>query len=181
MKRTKLSALLIVAALSILAVGSAALTSIYLDRNVSAGSVLKDTDTGVAIQFTPMNGYDTKNIFVTDSSTGEVSFDLTKAVATGKTLNGWNTDARFLVGSASTPVFSLTNNSDLAVTVNFNDSAIQGVDVVNLIGSSTIAAGATQEYYFNIDTSNGAAGDATKTLGGILEIRGGTGTAPVNP
>ncbi len=180
MKRTKLSALLIVAALSILAVGSAALTSIYLDRNVSAGSVLIDTADGVAIQFTAMNSYDTKGVFVTNAN-GEVSFDLTKAVATGDTLNGWNTDARFLVGSSATPVFSLTNNSDLAVTVNFNDTAAEGADVVNLIGSATIASGETQEYYFDIDTSNGTNGDATKTLGGTLEIRGGTGTAPAAP
>jgi hypothetical protein len=126
-----------------------------------------------------MNGYDAKGVFITHTN-GEVSFDLKQAVASNDILNGWNTSAHFLIGSQASPIFAITNNADLPVTVHFNDSAAQATGVLKLMGSPTIAAGATQTYYFDIDTTVAGA-SATAALGGVLEIRGGTGTAPAAP
>ena len=179
MKRIKLGVLLIVAALSIIAVSSAALSSISLNRSVQAGAVLVDTTSGVAIQFTAMNNYDAKGVFITNSN-GEISFNLKQAVASNDVLNGWNTAGHFLIGSQTTPVFAISNNSDLPVTVHFNDSASQAVGVVTLVGSTTIAAGASQTYYYDINTTISGV-STTAALEGTIEVRGGSGLSPVFP
>ncbi len=179
MKRIKLGVLLIVAAFSIIAVSSAALSSVDLNRNVQAGSVLVDTASGVAIQFTAQNNYQTKGVFISNTN-GEVSFNLKQAVVSNDPLNAWNAAGHYLIGSQTAPVFSISNHSDLAVTVHFNDSASQAAGVVSLVGSGTLAAGATASYYFDINpTISGVS--PTAVLGGIIEIRGGSGAAPVAP
>ena len=76
MKKLKLGLLLLVIALGVVAVGSAALSSVSLDRSVSAGQVLVDTDPNVAVQITNISGYPG---LVKTEADGQVSLHLNEA------------------------------------------------------------------------------------------------------
>ncbi len=162
MKNVKLSLVLIVVALMVAAVGSAALASISLDRTVEAGQVLTDIDPNAAIVFTADAAYST----VIDSATkanGEVILDLNGAISNTLT-EGYNTEATFAIGTSAAPVFYITNNSDAPVAVNLS-GANGGLSLVN---PGTVPAGGKVGFYFAIDTHGVAAGSS---IGGTLTVR----------
>lgn len=169
MKRFKLSILLIVAALSIAAVGSAALSSLSFERDVTAGQILVDTDPNVAIQITGVGDY-TK--LVTENSNGEVSIDLNKVI--NRENGGFNTEARFQIGTGSNGVIRITNNSEIPVTVSLisaSDLTKNGITMIPADGgSNTITPGQSGDYYFVINTSGLPQGTV---LNATLSVQGG--------
>ncbi len=164
MKSLKLSIALMITALMIAGAATAALSTLSLDRSVSAGTVLVDTDSGAAVSFTALGSYGTSGVMVTDGTTGEVSFNMVKALGAAGT--GFNTSGTYTIGSASAGVFSITNNSDIAITVALA-SATGGL-TLNAVTSATVAAGATGTFYFSINT---AAQNETTTIGGTIQVR----------
>lgn len=168
MKRFKLVALFIAAALSIAAVGSAALTSISFDRNVSAGQILVDTDQNVAIQITNTSRY---TGLVKTETDGKVSINLNEAI--GNNVNsGFNTDAEFSIGTPTSGVIKIKNNSDIPVSVSMTNAAGNNNAITmspTNSSSSTIDAGASGDFYFTVNT-NGQ--DALKTLDAVLHVQG---------
>ncbi len=167
MKRLKIGVLFLAAVLSIAAVGSAALSSVSFDRNVSAGQILVDTDQNVAIQITNTSKY---TGLVKTESDGKVSLNLNEAI-NNSTNSGFNTDALFSIGSAANGVIKIKNNSDMPVSVSMTNAT--GNNALSLSptssSSSTIGIGASGDYYFTIDT-NGQ--DALKTLNAVLRVQG---------
>lgn len=168
MSKYKVSILLVILAMGIAAFGSAALSSIAFDRNVSAGSVLVDTDPNVAIQITNNSIYPN---LLTTASDGKVSLNLNEAINNASS-SGFNTDATYSLGTFSSGVIKIKNNSDVAVTVSLvNDVNNQGALVLlpSNDPSPTIPVGGFRDFYFTLNT-NGQ--DAVKTLSAILHIEG---------
>ncbi len=166
MKKFKFSFLLIIAALAIAAVGSAALSSISFGRSVT-GQVFVDTDENVAIQISNISNY--VGLVKTDTD-GKVSFNLNAAVG-NRANGGYNTDANFSIGTASSGVVKIKNNSDIPVTVTMNNTSNNSaISLVPTNGSSaTIGVGSSSNYYFTINT-NGQ--DASKELNAVVHIEG---------
>lgn len=165
MKHFKLSALLIIAAMGIAAVGSAALTNVSFDRNVSAGKILVDTDENVAVQFSNTSKY--SGLVKTDAN-GKVTLNLNEAISNNVN-SGFNTDAVFTIGTSGNGVIKIKNNSDIPVTVSManasNNNAISMSPVNN--SSSTIGVGASGDFYFTIDTTGQ---DSMKSLNAVLHV-----------
>lgn len=166
MKRLKLSALLIIAGLSIAAVGSAALSSISFDRSVSAGRVLVDTDENAAIQITNISDYAD---LVETQTNGEVSLNLNAALGTNPN-SGFNTDAVFSIGTSSNGVIKIKNNSDIPVTATLTNAGDQSITMNPVNGSgNTIDAGRSGDFYFTVNTGGKNAADL---LNATLHIEG---------
>ncbi len=168
MNKFKFGVLFLLVAMSIAAVGSAALSNVTFNRNVNAGQVMVDTDQNVAVQITNISKYN--NLVKTDA-TGKVSFDLNEAINNNKS-NGFNTDAVFSVGNTSTGVIKIKNNSDVPIGVTMVNDANSG-NALTLVATNnagnTIAIGASADFYFTINTSGQA---ANKTLGATLRVEG---------
>lgn len=96
--KLKVSVLIIVVALLAFSYASAALTSISLDRDVSAGTVLSDTDSNVAVKFTAGTGYAS---VLDETAGGEISLDLSSILTSPAT--GFNTEASFTIGGTDKP------------------------------------------------------------------------------
>ena len=161
--KIKIGVALIVVALLALTLGSAALTTLTIDRTITAGTVKTDTDANVVVKFAALAPYTT--LMSTDAD-GVVSFDLSKVLTAPAT--GFNADAQFTIASASGGVFSITNNSNISITVSLAGGT--GLVLKDLTGAttSTITPGAAQSFYFEIDTTGMANGSA---IGGTLQIR----------
>ena len=168
MKRLKLSVLLIIAIILVASVGSAALSSVAFDRNVSAGQILVDTDPNVAVQITNISSY---TGLVKTGLDGKVTFDLNEAI-NNSVNNGFNTDATYSIGTQASGVIKIKNNSDIPVTVTFTNDA-NNQNALTLIPTSTsnvtIGVGSASDFYFTIDT-NGQ--DAVESLNAVLHIAG---------
>ena len=166
MKKFKLGALFIIAALIIAAVGSAALSAVSFDRTVKAGKILVDTDENVAIQVTNTSKYPG---LVKADANGKVSLNLNEAINSNSN-SGFNTDALFTIGSATSGVFRIKNNSDMPVTVSMtNDSGNNNAITLTPANNSnaTIGIGGSSDFYFTINT-NGQ--EATKSLNAVLRV-----------
>ncbi|NTW95375.1 MAG: hypothetical protein HGB31_01980 [Erysipelotrichaceae bacterium] len=157
--KLKLTVLAFLAVLLISSLSAAALTSLSIDRTVESGTVLADTNANVAVKFAAGTGYAS---VLSESADGKVAFDLSKLLV--NSANGFNTDAQFQIGTALLPVFVLTNNSDDAVTV-----ALSGATGgLVLVGSASVASGASANYYFTIDSTGIAKSTA---IGGTIQVR----------
>ncbi len=168
MKKIRLSLALVLIALLVAGIGSAALSVISLDRTVEAGVVLSDVDSNVAVQISALGNYDEIGLF-NEAASGEVSFDL-KAVLSTAGDSGWNTDAHYVIGSAANGVFQVTNNSDVSVVVSLA-SVTGGLTLVDSTGDNngtTVVAGASQTFYYDIAT---AGVNKATVVGGTLQIR----------
>lgn len=164
--KKNVSIIFIVIALLTLSYSAAALTSINIDRDVTSGTVMTDVDPNVAVKFTALGSYGTYGVVKTETD-GKVSFDLSKVIsATG----GFNTDAQFTVGSAASPVFSITNNSTLAIKVTMPSSTNMKLydAATGAEANTTIAAGASASFYYVLNTD---AVDAGGFVSGTLQIR----------
>lgn len=168
MKKLKLGLLLLIVALGAAVVGSAALSSIAFDRNVSAGRVLVDTDPNVAIQITNISSY---SGLVKTEADGQVSFHLNEAISDNSGA-GLNTDAIYTIGSASSGVIRIKNNSDVAVEVVLTND-VNNLDAITLApvngASNTIEVGRASDFYFTVNTHGQ---DAGKDLKAILSVNG---------
>lgn len=165
MKRMKLRVLFLVAAVSILAVGSAALATVNFERNADA-RILVDTDDNVAIQIINTSNYDR---LVKTAPNGKVSFDLNEAI-NNKANNGFNPDAIFTVGSPTNGVIKIKNNSDIPVTVTMNSAGDNAISILPVNSSeATIGVGSSSDFYFTIDT-NGRS--ALENLNSVVKIEG---------
>lgn len=165
MRKIRLNALFLAAALAIVAVGSAALSNLSFNRSVSAGEILVDTDENVAIQISNISGYDG---LVKTEADGKVSFHLNEAI-NNNTSNGFNTDAVFTIGSATKGAIKIKNNSDIPVKVSLiNDDGSNSLSLAPTGSSSTtIGVGASGEFYFTVNTDNQ---DAGKALNAVLSV-----------
>lgn len=162
MGRFKTSVIFAIAILSIVAVGSAALSTISFERTAT-GQVLVDTDDNVAIQVTNISRY-TDLVKVQN---GKVSVDLNAAINNNKN-SGFNTDAVFTVGTSESGVIKINNNSDIPVTVSMTDSS-NAVTLKQVNSSSnTIEVGRSGDFYFQIDT-NGQG--ASKILNAVIRVQ----------
>lgn len=162
MKRFRISVLFVVAALSIAAVGSAALSTISLERTAS-GQVLVDTDENVAVQITNISNYTD----LVKTQNGKVSVDLNAAINNNSS-NGFNTDALFTIGTSENGVVKIKNNSDIPVTVTISDSS-NAVSLMPVNGSSnTIEVGRSGDFYFQINT-NGQG--ASSILNAVIRVQ----------
>ncbi len=164
MKRFKLSALVITVALLVAVVGSAALSQITFDRSLS-GSVYADMDPNAAIVFAANNGYSS----VVTQQDGIVSINLAQAINNDTAL-GFNTQALFNIGTAAAPVFNVTNNSDVEITLNLNTTTA-GLSMSPAAGDYTIAAGTSKDFYFTFDTTGIVPGSPEATITGKIEVR----------
>ncbi len=174
MRKFRFSVLLVAIALMIATVGSAAMSSISFDRN-TAGQVLVDTDPNVAVQITGIAAATYPNLVKTEAD-GKVSINLNEAI-NNNTANGFNTDATFSIGTASSGVIKIKNNSDIPVTVTLtNDAGNTGaLTLVPVTGASaTIAVGSSSNFYFTVNTNGqDVVSPATsKALGAILHVAG---------
>lgn len=168
MKKFRLSAVLMIAALLMATVGSAALSGISFDRGVSAGQVLVDTDANVAVQFTNISTY---TGLVQTGTDGKVSINLNQAISNSSS-SGFNTDAAYTIGTAASGVIKIKNNSDIPVTVTLtNDAGNAGAITLTPVttGSATITAGSSADYFFAINTDGQ---DAVKSLSAVLHVAG---------
>ena len=161
--RIKIGAVIIIIALLAFTLGSAALTTVSIDRTVTAGTVKTDTDANVVVKFAAITPFET--LMETDAD-GVVSFDLSKVLTAPA--SGFNADAQFTIGSTAGGVFSITNNSNISIAISLAGGT--GLVLKDLTGAttSTINSGAAQSFYFEIDTTGMAAGNA---IGGTLQIR----------
>ena len=150
--------LVALAAVAVVAIGSAAaaLVTLTLDRDVQAGVVTSDFG-NAPIVFAAVAG---NQDAVLEDGDGEFSVDLTKAVS-GADFDGFNPDALYVIGTGG--LFTITNNSDDTVNVSLNGTA-----GLVLEGSATIAPGATQTYYFTLDTNDMTAGNE---INGVLRVQ----------
>ncbi|HWT76464.1 MAG TPA: hypothetical protein VN258_17340 [Mobilitalea sp.] len=168
MNKLKLSVLFIFAALSIASVGSAALSSVSFDRSASAGQILMDTDKNVAVQVSNISKYTN---LVKAESDGKVSISLNEAI-NNNSANGFNTDAIFEIGSPTSGVVRIKNNSDIPITVTLNND-LNSTNSMSIIpannSSATIGVGSSSDFYFTINT-NGQ--DALKTLNAVIHVEG---------
>lgn len=151
----KLSALFLVVALSVAAVGSAALTTIDFTRDAS-GQVLTDINGNAAVSFSSPYA----NLLVDSDGDGEYSLDLNAAINDNSNL-GYNTNATFTLGEGAEGAFQITNNSDINITV-----ALEGNGISLAAGSTTVVApGETEVYNVALNTDGIAAGtDLVATL-----------------
>lgn len=155
----KLSIFVFLTVLMVSSLGTAAFTSLTINRSVFSGTVLSDTNANVAVKFAAGTGY---TGVMSETAGGKVSFDLSTLLASPAT--GFNAEATFQIGSALAPVFTITNNSGASVAVSLA-SATGGL---SLTGSATIASGASANYYFSINS----AGVATSTaIAGTIQVR----------
>jgi hypothetical protein len=166
MKQFKLGILLIIAALAIAAVGSAALSAVSFDRSVNTGKILVDTDENVAIQISNISKY--PGLVKTDSK-GKVTLNLNEAINSNGN-SGFNTDALFTIGSSTNGVFRIKNNSDTQITVSMtsetgNNNAITLTPAKH--SNTTIGVGGSSEFYFTINTNNQ---EAMKSLNAVLHV-----------
>ena len=148
MRRMKLSALFLVVALGVAAVGSAALTTVDFTRNAS-GQVLTDIDENAAVSFS--SPY--QNLLLPSGTSGEYRLDLNAAISDVAT-EGYNTNAIFTLGKGADGAFQITNNSDINITV-----ALAGTGSSLETGSTTtVEPGQTEVYNVVVNTENVAAG-----------------------
>lgn len=141
-----------------LSFGAFALTSIVIDREVAAGTVLSDTDDNVVVKFTAGTNYAN----VLNETAGKVSFDLSELLVS--TAAGFNVEAQFQIGDSTNEVFSITNNSNVGVVVTLANPS----GGISLVGTSIIASGVSQDYYFSIDTAGKTVSEA---ISGIIQVR----------
>lgn len=166
MRKIQLSALIILAGLSIAAVGSAALSSLTMDRSVSGGQILVDTDNNVAVQITNTSEYE--GLVKTDTN-GKVTFHLNEAI-NNNSENGFNTDALFNIGSNQNGVIKIRNNSDVPVSVTMSNTGSDSITMLPVDGSNTtIDVGTADSFYFTVNTEGQKAG---KELSAVLHIEG---------
>lgn len=159
MRSFKLWGLLIVVGILVTSTGTAALSSLSLEREVSAGTVLSDTDPDVSVKFENLSTYNDLMLV----SSGKVEFNLNAAI--GNSLqDGFNTDAEYAIGTAASPLFKITNNSDVSVTVSISGNGV--VSLMNATGSTAIISpGQSSSFYFEVNTTNVNAGiDLTENL-----------------
>ncbi|MDF2541561.1 MAG: hypothetical protein K0S47_1279 [Herbinix sp.] len=167
MKKFKVGALFLFAALSIAAIGSAALSSLSFDRSVTAGQILVDTDENVAIQISNTSTY--AGLVKTESD-GKVTLHLNEAINNNGN-SGFNTDAVFSIGTPTSGVIKIKNNSDIPIKVTMSNDGNNNSITMSPTGNSseTIGVGAAGDYYFTVNT-NGQ--DALTTLNAVLHIEG---------
>ncbi|MBM4236457.1 MAG: hypothetical protein FJ152_08310 [Firmicutes bacterium] len=130
----------------------AALTQVEIERDINV-SVASDIDPDVAIKFAVGTGYgDVAKLTAGDNF---IEFDLSGALSLA---DHFNTQAVFQVGDADNEVFSITNNSNVVITVAIEPAVVGATSYLSLEGSSTVAVGETEEYYFELDTTGAMTG-----------------------
>ncbi|NCA80178.1 MAG: hypothetical protein EOM76_08355 [Sphingobacteriia bacterium] len=149
----KLPILFLVCAILVAGFGAAALSTVSLERNVTAGTVLADTDANVAVKFEAVGTFNDRGVLNTDATTGKVAIELGKVLQNAQ---GFNTAAQFTIGSSGNNGVKITNNTDVAVKVSMpatgglslysDNSAVNGDGL-------EIAAGANKVFYFKLDTT----------------------------
>jgi len=164
--RIKVGVIIITVATLALTYGSAALTSVTIDRTITAGTVKSDIDKNVSVKFEALESYES---MMRVNKKGVVSFDLSQAMINGA--DGFNPDAQFTIGNAKAGVFQITNNSNISIKVSLKPGVHCGLVLKDSNGEKTptiIDSGKAQSFYFEIDSTGSFAGN---TINGILLIR----------
>lgn len=178
-RNAKMILLVTALVLAVGAVATSALTSVTIDRDLTV-ALNADNDTGAAVKISCVNnspGKDYSAVCEYDGN-GILSLALHKAVNSNGTI-GLNRNATFQIGAAAddSRVLAVTNNSDSAITVYFDSTAVLmkaqtlGTTLTNADAGSpvgeAVAAGTTKEFFFLVNTPNSAA----TSLSGTLQIR----------
>lgn len=139
---------------------AAASVSVSAERDVNVK--FGDDLGGSAIVFDEGDSFDG----VLHQSNGVVTFDLNKAIKD----NNFNRDAKFQIGSKGDEVFSITNNLDNHIVVNFknnkNIALYHNGSLVSPTGTGiTIEGeGKTQNFYFVIKSDSNVNANVSGTL-----------------
>lgn len=168
MRKLRISIVMIIMALSIAAIGSAAISSLTFERSVAAGQILLDTDPNVAVQITNNSSY--PNLVVTNPD-GKISLNLNEAINNSSS-GGFNTDATYSIGTFASGVVKIKNNSDVDIIVTLTND-VGNLGALTLLPSNnaspTIAVGTSRDFYFVLDTTNQ---DAVKAINAVLKVEG---------
>lgn len=168
MRKIRISIAMIIMAISITAMGSAAISTLTFERSVAAGQILLDTDPNVAVQITNNSTY--PNLVVTNPD-GKISLNLNEAVNNASS-SGFNTDATYSIGTFESGVVKIKNNSDIPVTVTLTNDA-NNLGALTLLPSNnaspTIEVGTSRNFYFVLNTTNQ---DAVKAINAVLKVEG---------
>lgn len=171
--------LLLVSAMVLVAgaMGTSALTSVTIDRSMSATLSADNADAAAKILcLNNAGGTDYSGLCSYDAN-GVVSVSLHKAINSSGNI-GFNRSASFQIGSSSanSRVIGITNNSGTPLVVYFDgaeiemknqaDATLTAATAGSPVGD-TIAAGQTREYYFTVNTPSSNAA----SLSGTLQIR----------
>ncbi len=95
---------------------------------------------------------------------GQKSFDLGQLLANN---GGFNSGARFVVGDADNPVFTVTNNSKTNIKVGLEDVISEGSIVLLGRGTGILEPGETAGFNFEINTTGVEAG----TISAVIQIK----------
>lgn len=148
----------------------AALTQVEIDRDIKV-SVASDTDPDVAIKFTVGAGYEDV-AYLTDDN--KIEFDLGGALSA----DHYNTEAVFVIGSTENWVFSVTNNSDVTITINTEhgsgpENVLELLDSEGNTDEVVLGSGESEEFHFRLNTAGAMAGtdDDPVQIAATLVIR----------
>ncbi len=149
------------------AIPTSALTAVTLTRPAQAEVVSDNSTAAVHIECINNSGGPNYSNVCSYSTTGAVTLLLTNGI--GGSATGFNPAASFTIGSTSYPVVKVTNNSMITVKVwlDGSNSQLKMYDAgANLSrDSNTNAAfinpGASQQFYFTVDTTSGQTLSAT--------------------
>ncbi|NCA80179.1 MAG: hypothetical protein EOM76_08360 [Sphingobacteriia bacterium] len=151
--KLKLPILFLVCAVLVAGFGAAALSTVSIERNVTAGTVLADTDSNVAVKFEASGTFQNKNVLTTDNA-GKVAIELGKLLKNNQ--GGFNTAAQFTIGSSQNDGVYITNNTDVAVKVSLPSTGGLSLCVDNTTVDNngySLSAGDRKLFYFKLDTT----------------------------
>ena len=154
----------------------AALTQVEIDRNITA-TVASDTDANVAVLFTILNDYDSDPELATLTDDNEIEFDLAAAL-TEAAGSHYNTEATFVIGSTGTPVFSITNHTNVTIGVYTDGTHVQLLDDGGTPATNgdrkEIGAGDSEAFHFRLLTADALENDpgaGSEPISATLSIR----------
>ena len=101
---------------------------------------------------------------IQNTKDGQNSFDLGQLLANN---GGFNPGARFVVGDADKPVFTVTNNSKTNIKVGLEDVVSEDSIVLLSRGTGILEPGETSGFYFEINTTGVEPG----TISAVIKIR----------
>ena len=145
----------------------AALSEVSLDRDITA-TVASDIDPNVAVLFTVLNNYDTAPPVATLTDDNKIEFDLAAALTDAEGSH-YNTEATFVIGSTGTPVFSITNHTNVPIEVYTDGTYVQLLDdsgdpVTETDRKEISIAGQPEEFHFKLLTFNAMDGEPDESI-----------------
>ena len=124
------------------------------------GEANQSTEYGLEVCFEVNEDY----LAIQKIKDGKKSFDLGQLLANN---GAFNAGARFVVGDADNPVFTVTNNSKTNIKVVLEDAVLEDAIVLHSRGTGILEPGETSGFYFEINTTGVEAG----TISAVIQIK----------